>query len=246
MCALHHRQKKELQEMLAALQASYAETRAEAAASYRLMVGGWVERGPAWPGWVAHLTEGIALSSNYSTMIAPPRAWCPASCTQNPQDLGCCFLSTSQLLPLLRCIQQPPCIPTPLHQEEELRNHATEGLNVTKLGLEGRIRELEGAVEAQHQVGGLAWAGGLGGWTAGNDLPISGRVVWCPAAFQPPSCTSLTLSPAELCGGHWGPGGSISRAGGCGRRGGGGHRAAHSTPAPDAGDAGAGGRWEGA
>ena len=150
-------------------------------------VGGWVERGPAWPGWVAHLTEGIALSSNYSTMIAPPRAWCLASCTQNPQDLGCCFLSTSQLLPLLRCIQQPPCIPTPLHQEEELRNHATEGLNVTKLGLEGRIRELEGAVEAQHQVGGLAWAGGLGGGTAGNDLPISGRVVWCPAAFQPPS-----------------------------------------------------------
>ncbi|PRW58825.1 coiled-coil domain-containing 65 [Chlorella sorokiniana] len=35
--------------------------------------------------------------------------------------------------------------------EEELRNHATEGLNVTKLGLEGRIRELEGAVEAQHR-----------------------------------------------------------------------------------------------
>ena len=42
---------------------------------------------------------------------------------------------------------------SPRVQEEELRNHATEGLNVTKLGLEGRIRELEGAVEAQHRVG---------------------------------------------------------------------------------------------
>ena len=39
MCALHSRQKKELGQVMAALQASYADTRAEAAASYRLMVG---------------------------------------------------------------------------------------------------------------------------------------------------------------------------------------------------------------
>ena len=49
MCALHHRQKKEMQEVLAALQASYAETRAKAAASYRLMVGEWwLGQGFAW------------------------------------------------------------------------------------------------------------------------------------------------------------------------------------------------------
>ena len=39
MTALHHRQKKELVDTIAALQQSYADTRAEAAASYRLMVG---------------------------------------------------------------------------------------------------------------------------------------------------------------------------------------------------------------
>lgn len=39
MCALHSRQRKELGEVMAALQASYADTCAEAAASYRLMVG---------------------------------------------------------------------------------------------------------------------------------------------------------------------------------------------------------------
>jgi hypothetical protein len=40
MTALHHRQKKELLDTIAALQQSYADTRAEAEASYRLMVGG--------------------------------------------------------------------------------------------------------------------------------------------------------------------------------------------------------------
>ena len=132
-----------------------------------------------------------------------------ASCTQSPQDLWCCLLPTSQLLPSLRCIQQPPCIPTPLHQEEELRNHATEGLNVTKLGLEGRIRDLEGAVEAQHRVGGTGWAGGVGGWRA---------VVMSPRRWfgthQRSSCSmtcvSLSLNPAELCREHWGAGGSLS------------------------------------
>ncbi|KAL4434150.1 hypothetical protein ABPG75_000591 [Micractinium tetrahymenae] len=72
MVALHNRHKKELADISAALAAAYAETRAEAAASYRLM-------------------------------------------------------------------------------EEELRNRSSEALNVMKLGLEGRVRELEGAVEAQHK-----------------------------------------------------------------------------------------------
>lgn len=35
--------------------------------------------------------------------------------------------------------------------EEELRNRASEGYNVMKLSLEGRVRELEGSVEAQHR-----------------------------------------------------------------------------------------------
>jgi hypothetical protein len=37
-------------------------------------------------------------------------------------------------------------------QEEEVRNHAAEAHNVTKLGLEGQVAELEAAVEQQHQV----------------------------------------------------------------------------------------------
>lgn len=50
--ALHHRAKRELGEVMAALKRSYADARAEAAAGYRLMVGaegwGW-GRGLAWP-----------------------------------------------------------------------------------------------------------------------------------------------------------------------------------------------------
>ncbi|PSC75832.1 flagellar associated [Micractinium conductrix] len=72
MAALHHRRKKELADVAAALAADYAEARAEAAAAYRLM-------------------------------------------------------------------------------EEELKNRASEALNVTKLSLEGRVRELEAAVEEQHR-----------------------------------------------------------------------------------------------
>lgn len=37
-------------------------------------------------------------------------------------------------------------------QEEEVRSRAAEGLNVAKLGLEGRLRELEGEVEAEGRV----------------------------------------------------------------------------------------------
>ncbi len=40
MAALHHRAKKELADIAAALQQSYADTRAEAAAAYRLQVRG--------------------------------------------------------------------------------------------------------------------------------------------------------------------------------------------------------------
>ena len=46
MAALHHRRKKELADVAAALAADYAEARAEAAAAYRLMVGGWEGEGP--------------------------------------------------------------------------------------------------------------------------------------------------------------------------------------------------------
>lgn len=37
-------------------------------------------------------------------------------------------------------------------QEEDLRNRSSEALNVMKLSLEGRVRELEGEVEARHKV----------------------------------------------------------------------------------------------
>ena len=39
--ALHHRQVREQEAVMAALQQSYADARAEAAASYRLMARGW-------------------------------------------------------------------------------------------------------------------------------------------------------------------------------------------------------------
>lgn len=71
MCALHHRQRKEMQEVLAALQASYAETRAEAAASYRLMVGGGCAN-LGKGGWANWSREPLGLSICTSDGNAAP------------------------------------------------------------------------------------------------------------------------------------------------------------------------------
>ena len=123
MAALHHRRKKELADVAAALAADYAEARAEAAAAYRLMVGGWEGEGP-------YGTRGL---------------------TGRWQRCGTC--QPCALHPFATCLTPPPPPPLCLVQEEELKNRASEALNVTKLSLEGRVRELEAAVEEQHRVG---------------------------------------------------------------------------------------------
>lgn len=73
---------------------------------------------------------------------------------------------------LERLLCPAPSLPLllPDQQEEEVRNRASEGLNVAKLSLEGRIRELQGAVETQHQV---CEGGGEGGVVAASSCYCS-------------------------------------------------------------------------
>lgn len=147
LAALHHRQRKELQDSMAALRQAYDDTRAEAAAAYRLMVR-CAARAGACCG--SRVTMPVVWLRARPPMCVPIVGPPPAAQTPPHRWL-------------------PPPLHPPPPQEEDLHSRASEALNLTRVALEGRVKELEGALEAEHRVR----------WSLGAEGSVKGQGVTC-------------------------------------------------------------------